>query len=147
MLRRCASLNVSSCVHILCVLVAYMVPMWAILVYNFLQHVYPLSWYRIHLCLASHLEVYHGLLNVGIWWLMQGSGGLHIVLGLYLVCCLDPMPWRGLFSAEVLLLRLVWFWCLECFVGFFLGILLTFSLVKTDENCLIRICAFFCCYL
>jgi hypothetical protein len=56
------------------VLVAYMVPMWVILVYNFLQRVYPLSWiYRRHLCLASHLEVYHGLLNVGIRWLMQGS--------------------------------------------------------------------------
>ena len=120
MLRRCASLNVSSCVRILCVLVAYMVPMWAILVYNFLQRVYPFSWiYRIHLRLTSHLEVYHGLLNVGIWWLMQGPGGLHIVLGLYLICCLDPLPWRGLYSAGVFLLHLVWFWCLECFVGYF----------------------------
>ena len=60
-----------------------------------------------YLRLASHLEVYHGLLNVGNMMVNAGPGGLHIVLGLYLVCCLDPMPWRGLYSSVVLLLHLV----------------------------------------
>ena len=103
MLRRCASLDVSSCVRILCVLVACncMVLMWAILVYNLLQRVYPLSWvYRIHLRLAT-----------------ESFGNL---------------PW------SIERWNIMFCWTLLCV----LGILLTFSLVKTDENCLIRICAF-----
>ena len=65
MLRRCASLHVSSCVRILCVLVAYML---AILVYYFLQRVYPLSWiYRYSVVLRENMKCYLPFQLIGNW--------------------------------------------------------------------------------